>query len=137
MLLRPSDSRSDEQPEVTLETTVARVSFEQAALLQSPVAHVLMGETMEVFADEDEEAMRPTRACAFKQDASDDVTSAASVSWHCEERLKLAGMAQWMSANDRISSASIRRDRLTTEQWCQPTAPRRRRQRERSCGKRS
>ncbi len=82
MLLRPSDWRSVEQPEVMFDTTAARVSLEQAGLLQSPVAHVLIEDTIEVLDEEEDEATRPTRACAFKQDASGDVTRAASVDWH-------------------------------------------------------
>ena len=77
--------RSDWQPEVMFWTTAARLSFEHAGFEQRPVSQVLIVGTTEALLPL--ERTRPTRLCAFKQDASEEPTIPARVDWHCDEIL--------------------------------------------------
>ena len=99
---RPRLLRSDEQPEVTFETNVARVLFEQAERLHMPFAHESMFETREAL-DEPEAALtRLMRPPTFKQFASEDVARDVSVDWHPEEMLRSAGTRRTGSGQRKL-----------------------------------
>ena len=85
---RPSDWRSDEHPDVTFETRVARVSLVQAARLHIPFAHESMLETMEALEELDDALTRLMRPPTLRQDASEEAAREVSVDWHPEERLR-------------------------------------------------
>ena len=87
-LPRPRDERSEEQPDVTFETRLARVSLVHAARLHIPLAHESMLETMEALAELDDALTRLIRPPTLRQEASEEVAMEVSVDWHPEERLR-------------------------------------------------
>ena len=79
------------------------LSLEQSGREHRPFNQESTEGITEVSAELELWAMRPTRDCAFRQDASGDATMFPSVVWHCEEMLR-----EWESHSQ--SQTSLRAD---------------------------
>ena len=87
-LPRPRDERSEEQPDVTFETRLARVSLEHAARLHIPLAQESTLETTEALVELDAALTRLRSPPTLRQEASEEVAREVSVDWQPEERLR-------------------------------------------------
>ena len=94
--------RSEEQPEVTFATRVARVALVQASRLQRPLAHESMLDTMEALALLEEALTIEIRPPTLRHDASEEAARDVSVSWHPEERLRGLSARELTGAGGKV-----------------------------------